>query len=293
MTQTIRFGHSPDPDDAFMFYAIAKNKIDLKGFSVEHVVEDIESLNHRALKAELEVTAISVHCYAYVHQKYTVMRSGASIGEKYGPIVVARTMTPSPLSSPPSRGRGLGEGDGTWLKGKKIAVPGLLTTAVLALKIYEPDFSHIVVPFDQILDYVKEGKADAGLIIHEGQLTYQRYGLEKVVDLGEWWWQETQLPLPLGIDVIRKDLGKKTMESFSGVFKDSIVCALENREEALEYALPYGRGLEMKEADRFVGMYVNDDTVDLGKTGEESICELLKRGYEKKLLKDKVVPEFI
>lgn len=274
MTQTIRFGHSPDPDDAFMFYAIAKNKIDLKGFLVEHVVEDIESLNQRALKAELEVTAISVHCYAYVHQKYAVMRSGASIGEKYGPIVVSKL----PVHS---------------LKEKKIAVPGLLTTAVLALKIYEPDFSAVVVPFDQILDYVKEGKADAGLIIHEGQLTYQRYGLEKVVDLGEWWWQETQLPLPLGIDVIRKDLGKKTMESFSGVFKDSIVCALKNREEALEYALPYGRGLEMKEADRFVGMYVNDYTVDLGKTGEESICELLKRGYEKKLLKEKIIPEFI
>ncbi len=274
--QTIRFGHSPDPDDAFMFYAIAKDKIDTKEFQIAHVVEDIESLNKRALKAELEVTAVSVHAYAYVHKQYAIMRSGASMGEQYGPIVVAS----KPFNS-------------NELRGKKIAVPGTLTTAYLALRLFEKDFSFVVVPFDQILDFVKNGKADCGLVIHEGQLTYQEHGLHKILDLGEWWWKETGLPLPLGVDVIRKDLGPEKMKSFSQVFKESIVYSLEHRKDALRYALPYGRGITEEAGDKFVGMYVNDLTVDLGPSGEESIRELLKRGYEQKILNEKIVPEFV
>ena len=272
----IRFGHSPDPDDAFMFYAIAKNKIDTKEFQIDHVVEDIESLNKRALKAELEVTAVSVHAYAYVHKQYTIMRSGASMGEQYGPIVVAS----KPFDSKD-------------LRGKKIAIPGTMTTAYLALKLFEPDFSYVIVPFDQILDYVKNGKADCGLVIHEGQLTYGQSGLHKILDLGEWWFGETGLPLPLGVDVIRKDLGSEKMKSFSGVFKESIVYSLEHRKDALHYALPYGRGISEEAGDQFVGMYVNDLTVDLGANGEAGIRELLRRGYERKILSEKIVPEFV
>src|SRR3989338_2884046 len=273
---TIRFGHSPDPDDAFMFYAIAKNKIDTKEFRILHVVEDIESLNQRALKGELEATAVSVHAYAYLLDHYAIMRSGASIGEKYGPIVVSR----KPLKPKD-------------LKGKKIAIPGTLTTAALVLRLFEPEFSYVIVPFDKILDYVKAGKADCGLVIHEGQITYQKEGLEKVIDLGEWWWNETKLPLPLGIDVVRKNLGEEKMKAFSEIFKNSIIYSLEHRKDALAYAMPYGRDLTPEAADRFVGMYVNDYTRDLGPKGEAGIRELMERGFARKLLMKKIVPEFV
>ncbi|MBI4373196.1 MAG: ABC transporter substrate-binding protein [Candidatus Omnitrophica bacterium] len=280
---TIRFGHSPDPDDAFMFYAIAKNKIDLAGFKVIHVVEDIESLNQRALRGELEVTAVSVHAYAFLADQYVIMRSGASIGEKYGPIVVAR----KPIVGATRRVAR------TCLRGKKIAIPGTLTTATLALRLFEKDFSYVIVPFDKILDYVKAGRADAGLIIHEGQITYQEKGLHKVMDLGEWWWEKTKLPLPLGIDVIRKDLGEEKIKAFTQVFKNSIAYSLEHRKDALDYAMPYGRDLTREAADRFVGMYVNEYTRDLGEKGEKAIRELLVRGFVHKLLPRKVVPQFI
>ncbi len=296
---TIRFGHSPDPDDAFMFYAIAKNKIDTKEFRIAHVVEDIESLNQRALKAELEVTAVSVHAYAYIHHQYAILRSGASIGDQYGPIIVSRESSPlvgeekgggvPPSLLSPVKGEGVKHS----LRGKTIAVPGMLTTAFLALKLFEPEFRYVIVPFDQILDFVKSGKADCGLVIHEGQLTYQEHGLHKILDLGEWWWRQTGLPLPLGVDVIQKSLGLEKMKSFSQVFKDSILYSLGHRKEALYYALPYGRGISEETGDQFVGMYVNDYTVDLGQNGEESIRELLKRGYEQKILSEKVTPEFI
>ena len=273
---TIRFGHSPDPDDAFMFYAIAKNKIDLAGFKVIHVVEDIESLNQRALHSELEVTAVSVHAYAYLSGPYAILRSGASIVEKYGPIVVsAKPFSPKEL------------------RGKKIAIPGILTTANLALRLFEKGFSYVLVPFNKILDYVKDGNADAGLVIHEGQLTYREKGLHKVMDLGEWWWEKTSLPLPLGIDVIRKDLGSEKMKTFAQVFKNSIIYSLEHRKEALDYAMPYGRDLTRSDGDKFVGMYVNDYTRDLGQKGEEGIRELLVRGFAQKLLPRKIVPEFV
>lgn len=260
-TQTIQFGHSPDPDDAFMFYAIAKNKIPLDGFQIDHVVEDIESLNQRAMRgAELEATAVSVHAFAYLADRYAIMRAGASIGEKYGPIVVSRTpMKPAEL------------------RGKKIAIPGKLTTANLVLKLFEKDFIPEIVPFDQILDHVASGKSEAGLIIHEGQITYREKGFRKVIDLGEWWWEETKLPLPLGIDVIRKDLGQETMARLSRVFKESILYALKNRKPALEYAIQFGRGLRPDLNNRFVGMYVNDYTIDLGDAGERGIRELYAR----------------
>lgn len=275
-TKQIRFGHSPDPDDAFMFYAIARRKINLFGFEISHVVEDIESLNQRALRSELEATAVSVHAYAYLADRYKVMRSGASIGEKYGPIVVAvKPLSPADLS------------------GKRIAIPGMLTTAYLALKLFEKNFSSVVVPFDQILDYVQAGKADAGLIIHEGQITYKRQGFHKIIDLGEWWWDETKLPLPLGVDVVRKDLGEDVMRRFSKLFRESILYSLEHRKEALEYALPFGRGISPEDEDRFVAMYVNDYTRDLGPKGEESIREILNRGFRESILQREIIPEFV
>jgi 1,4-dihydroxy-6-naphthoate synthase len=274
--QTIRFGHSPDPDDAFMFYAIAKRKIDLNGFDIRHVIEDIESLNQRALRGELEASAVSVHAYAYVADQYAIMKSGASVGEKYGPIVVSQK--PAALKD---------------LIGKTIAIPGALTTANLVLKLALEKFSYVLVPFDKILDYVSRGKADAGLVIHEGQITYQDRKLHKVIDLGEWWWEKTKLPLPLGVDAVRKDLGPGKMAAVSKLFRESILYSLDHRSEALEYALPFGRGISRETEDRFVAMYVNEYTKDLGEKGEDSIRELLARSYARKLLTRKIAPEFV
>lgn len=294
----IKFGHSPDADDAFMFYAIARGKIDLGGFEIKHVVEDIESLNRRALNGELEATAVSVHAYAHIADEYAIMRAGSSVGEKYGPIVVARSDLAPHLNLPPAP-RGEEKGGG-WnkvareqLRGKTIAIPGELTTAFLVLKLFEKNFQEVVVPFDKIIAYVKAGKADAGLLIHEGQITYEREGLKKVLDLGEWWWEETKLPLPLGVDVIRKNLGSEQMKALARVFKESIEYALAHRDEALDYALPYGRGLSREAVAQFVGMYVNDYTRDVGRRGEEGIHELLERGWKEKILPRKVIPEFV
>lgn len=276
-SRLIRFGHSPDPDDAFMFYALFKAAIPMRGFQVGHVIEDIETLNQRAMSGHdlLEVTAVSCHAYAYLADQYAVMRSGASVGDKYGPILVARK------DSKPG------------VRGKKIAVPGKLTTAYLALQLYEKDFEPVFVPFDKILDAVKSGKTDLGLVIHEGQITYQQEGFQKVADLGEWWDQKHGLPLPLGVDVIRRDLGKETIESFAALFKESIEYALANRKPALEYAMKYGRGISESDADRFVGMYVNHYTVDLGARGEEGLRRLLSEGYEKKILPKKIELTFV
>ncbi len=290
-TKLIRVGHSPDPDDAFMFYALAKEKIPAQGFRVEHVIEDIESLNQRAFKAELEVTAVSCHAYAYLADRYAVMRAGASVGDKYGPIIVKRQeagsekrekLKQSSFQLPASS-----------LKGKRIAVPGKFTTAFLALQLYEKNFTPVFIPFDQILDAVKSGQADLGLVIHEGQITYQDHGLEKVLDLGQWWGEKFGLPLPLGIDIIRHDLGEENIRAFSRLFKESIEYALSHRKPALEYAMQYGRGIREKDADRFVGMYVNDFTVDLGPRGEEGLRCLLNEGYEKGILPRKIELEFV
>ena len=275
-TETIRIGHSPDSDDAFMFYALAKETIPTDGIQVVHVIEDIESLNQRALNAELEVTAVSIHAYAYIADKYALMPCGSSMGDRYGPILVANQ--PFPVSE---------------LKGKKIAIPGRMTTAYLTCSLFESDFEAIEVPFDQIIDFVKGGQADAGLIIHEGQLTYEESGMHKIVDLGEWWYQETGLPLPLGGNVIRRDLGVEKMQKVTRLVRQSIQHSLDNRAEALDYAMIYARDMETKTADQFVGMYVNEYTIDYGDSGREGVRELLKRGHESGIISQPVDIEFV
>ncbi len=273
--QQIRIGHSPDSDDAFMFYALANGLIPTDGFEIIQVAEDIESLNKRAVNGELEVTAISVHAYAYVANHYALMPCGASIGDKYGPLVVSK--------EPMQREA---------LAGKKIAIPGEMTTAYLTLRLCQPDFDPEVVQFDQILPYVQEGNADAGLIIHEGQLTYGRAGLHKVVDLGEWWHEETGLPLPLGANAIRRDLGAEKIRRITSLIKQSIQYSLEHREGGLAYAMNYARDMETELADRFVGMYVNDYTLDYGEKGRAGVRELMDRGYRSGVIPHQVDVEF-
>jgi 1,4-dihydroxy-6-naphthoate synthase len=257
----IRLGHSPDPDDAFMFWALAADQVDTRGFEFEHVLRDIQTLNDWALEGRLETTAISLHAYPFVQSHYAVLPHGASMGSGYGPVVVAR----EPLER-------------EQLGSLEIAVPGRMTTAFLVLRLYLGDFRFREVAFDRILDEVKSGRAAAGLLIHEGQLTYETEGLRKVVDLGEWWLLETGLPLPLGINVARRDLGPETLHDLSEVLRESIATGLENRAEAMEYALGFGRGLDTELADRFVGMYVNDFTCDYGEEGRQAVAELLRRG---------------
>ena len=277
----IRVGHSPDPDDAFMFYALAHEKIDMRGFRVEHVIEDIESLNQRALKEELEVTAVSCHAYAYLPDKYLVMRSGASVGDNYGPIIVARAR------------ENVKRGSWNVDRHTKIAIPGKLTTAFLVLQLHTKNFTPVFVPFDKIFDAVKSGEVDYGLVIHEGQITHAEHGLEKVLDLGEWWHQKTKLPLPLGIDIIRRDLGQETIASFAKLFKESIEYALNHRKDALEYASQFGRGISEDLNDRFVAMYVNDRTVDLGEDGEAGFRRLLDEACRHKIIPKQIHLEFI
>lgn len=272
----IRVGHSPDPDDAFMFYAIAHKKIDLGPYEWKDVILDIESLNQMAFKSELEVTAVSVHAYAHIADNYAIMPCGASVGDQYGPILVSSKSIP--LSALPDC---------------LIAIPGELTTAFLALKIFQPDLRHTVIPFDKIIAAVKEGAVDVGLIIHEGQITYQNHNLRLLIDLGKWWHTQTGLPLPLGIDVIRKDLGEKQMAAVTQIFKNSILYGLAHREEALRYALQYGRGLSMENADRFVGMYVNDQTVDCNADVRKGITELLRRGVHTGLYPEEPKIDFV
>jgi 1,4-dihydroxy-6-naphthoate synthase len=259
----ITLGHSPDSDDAFMFYGLARHLVDEEGYEFEHILRDIETLNRWALESKLHVTAISVHGYAYVAENYAILPHGASMGDDYGPMVVAR----EPLSRQA-------------LKEVKIAVPGTLTSAFLALRLWLGDFAYDVVPFDQIMEGVHEGRYAAGLLIHEGQLTHPELGLVTLVDLGKWWKAETGLPLPLGVNVIRKDLGDDRMRQLSRILHKSIAYGLEHRKEALDHALQYGRGLDRSMADRFVGMYVNDWTLDMGDAGKESIRLFLKRGHE-------------
>jgi len=269
----MRLGHSPDSDDAFMFYALAEHKIPSEGFDFEHVLRDIQTLNEWAREGALEITAISVHAYAHVADKYAILTHGASMGDNYGPMVV--TSAPASVE---------------WLRGKRIAVPGTMTSAFLALRLFLGDFDYDVLPFDQIMEAVQSGQAEAGLLIHEGQLTHGQLGLHKVVDLGEWWYQETAgLPLPLGVNAVRRDLGTETMAALSRVLKASITYGLAHRTEALAHAMQYARGLETATADQFVGMYVNDWTLDLGPRGEESIRLFLQRAYEHGVI-DRAVP---
>jgi 1,4-dihydroxy-6-naphthoate synthase len=273
---TIRVAHSPDSDDAFMFYALANDRLDTGNLCFEHELSDIESLNRRALKGELEVSAVSIHAYAYLTARYALLASGSSMGDRYGPRLVAR--------------EAFARED---LKGKKVAVPGEWTTAFLALKLYEPEVEHVVIPFDEIMEYVARGEADVGLLIHEGQLTHESDGFSLIEDLGEWWYSETGLPLPLGGNVVRRDLGEETIREVARLIKASIQYALDHREEALAYALYYARDLPREQADRFVSMYVNEWTVDYGETGREAVRALLSRGHEAGVIPHKVEVEFI
>ncbi len=271
----IRVAHSPDSDDAFMFYGINMKKIDTKGYEFIDILSDIETLNQEALKGTYEVSAISIHAFPYVADKYALLSSGASMGDNYGPMVVAKE-----------------EFDLKELKNKVIAVPGTLTSAFLALKLFEPNINYKVISFDKIIDAVKEGIVDAGLIIHEGQLIYQEEGLKCLVDLGKWWYEKTGgLPLPLGGNVIRKDLGENVIKEVSEILKESIKYSLNHREEAVEYALKYARGMTKEKADKFIGMYVNDLTVDYGERGKKAIELFLKNAYDMKIIP--YLPEII
>jgi 1,4-dihydroxy-6-naphthoate synthase len=277
MTQLIRVGHSPDPDDAFMFHALANDKIPTGNLKFGHELQDIETLNRRALKGELEVTAVSIHAYAYLLDKYALLPSGCSMGDKYGPMVVARR--PMTVED---------------LKSVKIAVPGTLTTAFLTLRLLLPKgFTYDVVPFDEIIPAVAAGKYDAGLIIHEGQLTFQNQGLHLVVDLGVWWQEKTGLPLPLGGNVVRRDLGEATMKEISRLLKLSIRYGLDHRQEALQYALRYARDMDVSLADKFVGMYVNDWTLDYGPRGRAAVKRLLDEGHKAGVIPSPTAVEFV
>lgn len=259
----IRVAHSPDADDAFMFWAMAEGKIDTEGRRYVHELSDIESLNRRALAGELEVTAVSLHAYAYLADRYALLAHGASVGDRYGPRIVARESAPADPRAA--------------LAGRMVAVPGELTTAFLTLRLYQAAARHVVVPFDQIEDFVATGKADAGLLIHEGQLTYADRGFHLWADMGEWWYQQTRLPLPLGGNVVRRDLGEDLMRAIARDLKASIEYGLAHRSEALRHAQQFSRGLDTKRTDEFVGMYVNDYTVDYGVTGRRAVTELLTR----------------
>ncbi|MEW5917570.1 MAG: MqnA/MqnD/SBP family protein [Gemmatimonadota bacterium] len=272
----IRVSHSPDSDDAFMFYALAEGLVDTEGLQYVHELQDIETLNQRALRGELDVTAVSIHAYAYLTDRYALLPHGASMGDRYGPRVVAR--------EPLSRAN---------VRGARVAIPGKLTSAYLALRLYEPDFEPVVVPFDEIEDAVVRGDVDLGLLIHEGQLTYKDRGLHLIVDLGAWWFEETGYPLPLGGNVVRKDLGPQLIAKISRHLHQSIAHSLAHRERALDHAMRYARGLDRSKADTFVGMYVNDWTLDYGQRGREAISLFLRRGEERGIIPHTVQVEFV
>lgn len=274
--RTITVAHSPDSDDAFMFYGLATNKLETDNLKFEHTLKDIQTLNEDAQKGVFDVTAISFHAYAYISDKYALLPHGASIGDKYGPILVSKEQY-KPEDIP----------------NLKIAIPGEMTSAFLALRIYNQDFEYIVVPFDEIIDAVKNGKADAGLLIHEGQLFYKQFGLSKILDLGEWWHEKTGLPLPMGGNAIRRDLGEDLMRKVSKHLHRSIMYSMENREDALSYAMQFARDMPQELADRFVAMWVNDLTLDYGERGREGVRRLLQEGFDKGIIKKQVEVDFV
>ncbi|MDP1857662.1 MAG: MqnA/MqnD/SBP family protein [Gemmatimonadaceae bacterium] len=276
MARTITVCHSPDSDDAFMFYALAAGKIDTGDLTYIHELHDIETLNQRALRGELEVTAVSIHAYAHLADRYALLPHGSSMGDKYGPRLVSR--------EPHTRAD---------VKGKRIAIPGPLTTAYLSLRLYEPNFEAVFTPFDQIEDAVINGDVDLGLLIHEGQLTFAERGLHLVTDMGEWWFGETGYPLPLGGNVVRKDLGEDLTALISRHLKASIAYSLQHRSAALDHAMQYARGLDRGKADTFIGMYVNDWTLDYGERGREAVRLLLTRGHEAGIIPHPVRVEFV
>ena len=273
--RTITVAHSPDSDDAFMFYALATNKLDTGDIRFEHVLQDIQTLNEQARLGTYEVTAISFHAYAYVADKYVLLPHGASIGDNYGPVVIAREpATPAALAD------------------LKIAVPGTLTSAFLALRLIVPDVRYEVLPFDQIIEAVQSGACDAGLLIHEGQLFYETVGLHKILDLGEWWHEQTGLPLPMGGNAIRRDLGAEVIKQVSHSLRESIRYSLDHREDALQYAMQFARDMDPELADRFVAMWVNDLTLDYGDRGREAVQRLLSEGFSRGLIPHQVEVEF-
>src|SRR5262245_45104191 len=291
-TETFTLGHSPDPDDAFMFYAIATDKIDLRGYRFEHQLEDIQTLNERAQRGELHISAISIHAYPYVSDKYALLPCGASMGDGYGPVVVRKH---------PVR-RSLGEGGSTANQGSDareslrsglIAVPGKMTSAFLALQLFLGEFKFMVVPFDKIFDAMENGHADAGLIIHEGQLTYARSGFEKIVDLGEWWKRQTGLPLPLGGNVVRKDIPPPVRRDLSGIIRESIEYGLTHREEAVAYSLAYARDMNAQLASKFIGMYVNEFTRCYGEIGRAAIRKFLSEAHHNGYIDAPIELEFV
>lgn len=274
--QTITVAHSPDSDDAFMFYALATNKLDTGDIQFEHVLQDIQTLNEEATRGTYEVTAISFHAYAYVADKYSLLPHGASIGDNYGPVLVSRQpATPAEVSS------------------LKIAVPGTLTSAFLALRIFEPDIRYEVVPFDQIIEAVQNGTCDAGLLIHEGQLFYETMGLHKILDLGEWWHEKTGLPLPMGGNAIRRDLDHEVIDQVSRYLRESINYSLDHREDALQYAMQFARDMDPELADRFVAMWVNERTLDYGERGREAVRRLLADGFSCGIIPHAVDVQFV
>jgi 1,4-dihydroxy-6-naphthoate synthase len=274
-TRTISVAHSPDSDDAFMFYGLATNKLDTGNLNFTHVLKDIQTLNEEAFRGTYDVTAVSFHAYAYIADKYVLLPHGASIGDNYGPILVGR----QPASA-------------AEISQLKIAVPGTLTSAFLALRIFNQDFKYEVVPFDKIMDAVQSGRCDAGLLIHEGQLFYESTGLFKILDLGEWWHERTGLPLPMGGNVIRRELGPEVISQVSECLRKSIRFSLDNREDALEYAMQFARDMDPALADRFVAMWVNDLTLDYTERGREAVRRLLDEGFEKGIIADRVSVEF-
>ena len=284
--EVFTLGHSPDPDDAFMFYAMAEHKIDLRGYRFEHRLEDIQTLNERALRGEPHISAISIHAFAYVSDRYALLPCGASMGDGYGPVVVATNTNGLAAGAPDGEIR-------AWLGHRTIAIPGRMTSAYLALQIYLGEFAHIVVPFDQIFDTVKSGRAAAGLIIHEGQLTYERSGFSKVIDLGEWWKRETTLPLPLGGNVLRKDIAPAVQRDLLEIMRESIDYGLAHRDEAVRHSMPYARDMDAKLAGKFIGMYVNDYTRDYGEMGRKAVRQFLETAHERGYIDKTPTVEFV
>lgn len=274
-TRTITVAHSPDSDDAFMFYGLATNKLDTGNLSFTHVLKDIQTLNEEAFRGTYDVTAVSFHAYAYIADKYMLLPHGASIGDNYGPILISREAKKAQD-----------------IPDLKIAVPGTLTSAFLALRIFNPDFQYEVVPFDKIIEAVQSGRCDAGLLIHEGQLFYESLGLHKILDLGEWWHEKTGLPLPMGGNAIRRDLGAEIIRQVSDCLRESIRYSLANRQDALEYAMQFGRDMDTALADRFVAMWVNDLTLDYTERGREAVRRILAEGYERGIIPNRAQVEF-
>jgi len=287
VTETFTLGHSPDPDDAFMFYAMAANKIDLRGYRFKHQLEDIQTLNERALRGELHISAVSIHAYAYVSDKYLLLPCGASMGDGYGPLVIEKHRTPN------AEHRTSNEEERERLRNCLIAVPGTMTSAFLALKLYLGEFNYVVVPFDQIFEAVRSGRADAGLIIHEGQLTYAHSGFAKLVDLGEWWKNRTGLPLPLGGNVLRRDIPLKIQSELSAILRQSIEFGLAHRAEAVQHSMPYARDMGSDLASKFIGMYVNEFTRDYGEVGREAIRRFLREARERGYVDREVSIDFV